>query len=83
MEIIKEGKIKAYWIGECRSCKSIARAEQNEFKNAIEAGDYRSDFENFVWENCPVCGRGPYGGMLFHEEHTKSAKRVMEQIHKK
>lgn len=53
------------WIGNCRSCDSVAEAKQSELTRII----YNKRDGPFCWEQCPVCGAsgiGEYGGMLFY-----------------
>lgn len=51
------------WRGACRKCKSEATAM--EFEMTMITQDCR-DGGRFSWEKCPVCGAGPFGGMIFY-----------------
>lgn len=68
MKIIHRGETKSerIWVGTCRSCGSIAEANEYEL-NDISKGTQR-DPEDFCWMMCPVCSSGPYGGMLFYRK---------------
>lgn len=51
------------WKGTCRACQSEGEALENELTNITH--DQREGGA-FSWEKCPVCGAGPYGGMIFY-----------------
>ena len=57
MRILSRGtdpKNKLY-KGTCSYCKTVFECQQHEGR--LEGGDYRSDFEQFLRVNCPVCGK--------------------------
>lgn len=66
MEIIFKGQVpgEQVWVGTCRNCKSRAKASQRELTNIVN--DQRDG--SHCWMTCPVCGVGPYNGMLFYPE---------------
>lgn len=65
MKITKIGtpEFERLWKGSCRQCGSEAEAKESELTDITY--DQREG-ESFSWEKCPVCGNGPYGGMLFY-----------------
>jgi len=79
MEVIKSGKriVDTVWYGECDKCGAIISAHGNELKG-ITKGDYRSDDEDFAWEDCPDCKASH--SVCFHEKNTKSGMRVYEKV---
>ena len=71
MEVTKRltPKKDRLWHGTCRSCGSEATAKAEEL--TITTGTPREP-NSFAWHVCPVCGVGPYGGMLFYESTEQS-----------
>ena len=62
--------VEAKWIGKCTKCKSVIEAVTLELK--VTKGDYRSDNEDFAWNDCIECGATH--SVCFHQEDTASAK---------
>lgn len=68
MKIISHGIVpqKRIWRGTCRTCETVAEAEEGELSNITH--DQREG-GRFAWCRCPVCSAGGhdgYGGMLFY-----------------
>lgn len=65
MKITKRNTVPAdrIWVGTCQNCKSEAEAEEKELKNISNDSMHGVPWS---WEVCPVCGAGPYSGMLFY-----------------
>ncbi len=76
MKIIKKGNIQQnLWIGKCKFCGAIAECEKDEIKY-FAFGDYRNDYENFSWEDCPFCNTKKK--MLFKNEANWNKKILTE-----
>lgn len=81
MKILQKGtKEIDNWIGKCNSCDSIISADIDEIKY-FTIGDYRSDYEDYAWENCPFCYKSQ--GICFHRQHTKSGQELFDKCKEK
>jgi len=65
MKIIKRGTLPSerLWRGTCRSCGSIVEGTEDEMHDIQH--DSREGY-SFSWNECPVCKKGPYGGLLMY-----------------
>lgn len=65
MKVTKRGTppTERKWKGSCRACQSEAEAVESEL-TGIQHDQREND--SFSWEKCPVCGEGPFGGMLLY-----------------
>lgn len=70
MNVIVDGKIfDDRWIGKCTKCNAVVAANTGEL-GKIQKGDYRSDNEDFSWEDCPFCKETNM--ICFHTESSKT-----------
>jgi hypothetical protein len=80
MKILKKGNAACIsWIGKCTKCQTIFKANESELLN-ISLGDYRSDYEDFAWEECKCCTGSLSKRVCFHKVNTKSGKQLLAQV---
>jgi hypothetical protein len=78
MLIVRKGSINERWLAKCSSCSSIIEAETSELD--VIKGDYRSDYEEFAWKDCPVCEKKH--ALCFHKEGTKGVEVILNELKK-
>lgn len=76
MITLKKGNIKEVWIAKCCNCAAIITATTQEL--TVHKGDYRNDYEDFAWENCPECGK--IRTLCFHKHDSSSGRDIAKEL---
>jgi len=77
MKVLKKGKIDDKWIGICIKCYSIIECKERELHNKT-LGDFRTNYEDFSWEDCMVCNNKT--SINFHRQSSNTGKKLLEKV---